>query len=161
MRKSRSARRHALNLPFDVVRCILASLAGDVATMCAAACVSRTWRDAAREPALWETLVISYPPREPALDVTDERLAELVTRAGAGVDGQPHLTALDVTGCTYVTARGVVAALAAANLQGKLVVLRVRNTVYEEGHDEEVDEEELIAHSCRRFCGNSSARLST
>jgi hypothetical protein len=126
---------HAPQLPLDAVRRILAPHAGDVYTLCAAACVSRVWRDAAKASALWRNLNIAFQP--PCLhplqyNVTDERLAELVTRAGTGVGGEPHLERLDVTGCLYVSTRGVVAALAGANLQGKLTVLRVANTVCEQ-----------------------------
>jgi hypothetical protein len=119
-------------LPLDAVRRILAPCAGDVYTLCAAACVSRVWREAAESRILWTALDFAFPLRRSLrYNVNDERLAELVKRAGTGVAGEPHLERLDVTGCLLVSARGVVAALAGANLQGKLTVLRVANTVCE------------------------------
>lgn len=86
-----------------------------VATLCAAACVSRAWRDAASDPRLWRSLVLSSPPRDAARPwLTDSRLAQLVRRSDGG------LHTLDITGCAWpaVTAAGVAAAL--AGLEGKL-----------------------------------------
>jgi hypothetical protein len=127
----------APELPLDALRRVLAPLAGDVATLCAAACVSRTWRDASRERALWAALTqwgnceaVARP-----VPLTDARLAEVVRRAGSGVGGEPHLEQLDVTRCTLVTARGVAAALAGAGLEGKLTLLHVANTISVEEDD--------------------------
>lgn len=44
---------YAPELPVEVLRCILAHHANDLATLCAAACVARAWRSATRAPSLW------------------------------------------------------------------------------------------------------------
>ena len=126
----------------DALRLILAPHAGCVGTLCVAACVSRAWHAASKERELWTSLTdwSHCKSRERALEfvkVDDARLAELVTRVGSGVDGQPHLQQLDVTKCKNVTTRGVVAALTGAGLEGKLELLNVAGTLSFEG-DEDV-----------------------
>lgn len=85
-----------------------------VQTLCAAACVSRAWRDAAADPSLWRSLVFTSSPRATRPWLTDARLAQLVRRSEGG------LLALDITGCAWpaVTVAGVAAAL--AGYEGKL-----------------------------------------
>lgn len=130
----------APELPLDALRIVLAPHAGNVAQLCAAACVSRVWRAAAAERQLWKTLVnflhlksCKATPR--LMEVTDARLAELVARAGSG---EPHLERLDVSFCEHVSAQGVVAALAGAGLEGKLVQLYFAGVHSSEGDDDVV-----------------------
>jgi hypothetical protein len=93
-------------LPSDAVRRVLASLAGDVPTLCAAACVARCWRVAARDPKLWRSLDFSSAPQQRiARRLTDARLAALTARAGSA------LQRVNLAGCVSVSARGVVSAL--------------------------------------------------
>lgn len=56
--------RFAPELPPAALARVLRHHVGDVRTLCAAACVARGWRDAARAPPLWR-----------APDLRDERLA--------------------------------------------------------------------------------------
>ena len=118
----------------DALRLILAPHAGCVGTLCVAACVSRAWHAASKERELWTSLTDFV-----FVKVDDARLAELVTRAGSGVDGQPHLQQLDVTKCKNVTTRGVVAALTGAALEGKLQRLSVAGTLSFEGDEDVLD----------------------
>lgn len=118
----------------DALRLILAPYGdkGDLAQLCAAACVSRAWRNAAKEPKLWVSLTNFRHLKSTRYklrfgEVTDEVLAELVKRAGDG--RELHLNELDVTSCKLVSARGVVAALAGAGLEGKLKALKVADTL--------------------------------
>ncbi len=186
--------RHSPELPVDALRRILAPHAGDVATLCACACVARAWRDAARESALWVSLRLEFASQIGKANdavpwvppVTDERLAELVKRAGSGLNGAPHLTQLTVTGCELVSARGVAAALAGAGLHNKLTLLRIANTLCEEEDGDVVRDmpvflrqdappddaldvrgftlcEEQVEHSgqyvqCARLCGGQEER---
>ncbi len=115
-----------------MLRLMLARYAneGDLAQLCVAACVSTMWRDAAKEPKLWVALTKSQHLKStshlPRLDkVTNKVLAKLVKRAGVG---GLQLDELDVTRCKLVSARGVVAALKGASLQGKLTSLKVADT---------------------------------
>ena len=136
--------RFAPELPLDALRLILAPYAGHVGTLCAAACVSRAWHAASKEHWLWADLTdwSHLKSRRRALkfvSVNDARLAELVTRAGSGIDGQPHLKQLDVTTCELITTRGVVAALTGAGLVGKLERLNVADTLSFEGDEDVID----------------------
>ena len=99
------------DLPSDVMPRLFSWLAGDVATLCAAACVSRQWRDLAASPALWTALLVHGAAARAAL--TPRRLASLLDRAG----GLP-LTALDLTACVNLTGADVLAAL-----QGRALAL--------------------------------------
>jgi len=108
--------RFADTLPVPVIELVLSFREGDTATLCAAACVARAWREAARQPRLWRWLLFSGGYKCTRMDlVTDERLAALVARAGGALE-RLHLK--DVAPgfgpikCTLnVSAGGVVAAL--------------------------------------------------
>jgi hypothetical protein len=137
------AESFAPELPLDALRIVLARHAGDVAQLCAAACVSRAWRAAAAERQLWKALHnflhLKHTTRAPRLlELTEARLAELATRAGSGVDGEPHLAHLSFAQdkLTSITARGVAAALAHAGLEGKLDSLYVAGVLSSEGDDD-------------------------
>ena len=86
-----------------MLRLLLAGVDGDVATLCAAACVAQPWRAAAAEPSLWRRPTLSQRVREA---MTDARVKWLVARAGARGP-----VALDLRGCVNVTAAGVAVAL--------------------------------------------------
>ncbi len=89
-----------------------------VATLCAAACVSRAWRAAATDPLLWRSLRLAGWRA-----LTDAALALLVARAGG------TLSSVDVSSCPGLTAGGVLRALdrhgiAARPWRGEPVALR-------------------------------------
>ena len=92
-------------LPPDVLAFILQPLLGDVASLCAAACIARAWRDAVASPLLW-TRIGPLPPAA-AARLTDARLIQLVGRAQGGLQ---HLDLSDVSGCCLTNA-GLFAAL--------------------------------------------------
>ena len=92
------------DLPADVLPRLFAALRGDVATLCAAACVCRQWRDLAALPALWTALEVHGAAARAAL--TPRRLAALLDRAC----GLP-LRTLDLTACVRLTAEEVLHAL--------------------------------------------------
>jgi len=76
-------------LTYDVttIFLVLSRLVGDISSLCAAACVSRVWRDAASRPSLWVRIGplvwSSHTANEPRLN--DARLQSLAARAaGAG-----------------------------------------------------------------------------
>jgi hypothetical protein len=103
----------------DSVRRVLRSLDGDVATLCAAACVCRAWRaEVCGDSLLWADFSgrLCLGPRV-AERLTDARLAALVTRAAGG------LRRLDLTSCPEVSVAGVLAAL---HGHPKLSLLHVR-----------------------------------
>lgn len=75
----------------------------DLASLCAAACTSTGWRDAARDPRLWRRL--GPFPRALRPKVDDARIALLIRRAGGELDS------LDVSCCPNVTAHGLLAAI--------------------------------------------------
>jgi hypothetical protein len=89
-------------LPVDVLRRVLRPHAGDVATLCAAACVASAWRDAAaRTPGLWRAPRLWQLPHAAALRLTDEWLAALLARAAGSLErlsGFPLHTAVTVAG---------------------------------------------------------------
>ena len=99
--------RFAPELPAEVLHRILGapSLCGDAATLCAAACVSRSWRAAAASPPLWR----HFGPLSPraAARLSDATLATLVSRAG----GAPALVRADLTDCERITDDGLAEAL--------------------------------------------------
>jgi hypothetical protein len=132
----------AASLNSGEVALVLAHLAGDVQSLCAVACVSRAWRAAAADPALWCRL--ECLPRDVAHRLNAERLAGLVARSAGGLQlldlsdagrltdadlevalCQPHaLTSFTADSeCERLTAAGVVAAL--ASRRGLIVELRV------------------------------------
>lgn len=94
----------------DTLDAVLARCVGDVATLCAAACVSRHWRAAASQPQLYAALQ-NFGSAE---RLTDARLVALVRRAcGVDADGTPFcaLRSLDLRSARNVTLRGVYHAL--------------------------------------------------
>lgn len=125
----------------DEVALVLAYLAGDVPSLCAAACVARAWREAAAAPALW--LRLAHMPSRVTLRLNAERLASLVARSVGGLERldvsgavslsdddleaalrQPHaLTHLTADGCSMLSAARVEAAL--ASRRGFIAELRV------------------------------------
>jgi len=119
--------RHSAWLPPSLLLRILTPHAGDVATLCAAACVARAWRDAAFTPRLWADMCMS--PRL-ASRLTDARLAILTARAG---DSLLHLDLSRVR--SSLTARGVLRALR----EHRLASLRVRG-VRSSGGEPALDE---------------------
>ena len=154
-----AATSFAPELPLDALRLVLAPYAGNVAQLCAAACVSRAWRAAAAERQLWKSLHIfqhlKHTARAPRpVELTVARLAELVTRGGSGVGGQPHLEllSLEQSKLTSITARGVATALAGAGLEGKLHGLYVAGVLSSEGDDE-------VIPQLRTFLTSDYARL--
>jgi hypothetical protein len=104
-------------LSADTLIAVLRALNGDVASLCAAACVSRAWRDAALHPSLWRDFSACFGDGDVAARLTDARLAALVTRARGGLER------LHLSSCTALTAFGVVAALRGCP---PLTTLRVR-----------------------------------
>jgi hypothetical protein len=91
-------------LPADVLARVLSRLAGDVSSLCAAACVAPAWRDAAAEPRLWVCLKL-LPDTAGAEHLTDERLKALVARS------RGLLASLDVSGARQLTNKGLTAVL--------------------------------------------------
>ncbi len=134
-------------------------LVGNVPALCAAACVSRGWRDAAADPALWQTL--GSLPRRVAARLTDARLRALVARAGgalrcihlsdctqltdkglkAALAPERALAYLCIAGCRKLTAKGVAAALA-----GKQLVLLRAHGVATTRSGNEAAAERAFAH---------------
>lgn len=114
----------ARTLNAELVRAVLRFVGGDVATLCAAACVATAWHTASRECSLWRNPVLS-PRVKDAL--SDKSLVALAARAGA--DG---LSTLDLTGCRNVTVCGVSSALLP---YAPLEKLRVRGVWVPTGSD--------------------------
>ncbi len=77
-------------LPVDVLVLVLLPLVGDAPSLCAAACVARSWRKAAASPRLW-TRIGHF--RDNAATLTNERLLNLVSRAQHGLQ-QLNLTGI-------------------------------------------------------------------
>ena len=86
-------------LPQELLVHILTFLEGETASLCACACLSRSWRDAVATPALWRTLrlrgnfdampVVYTEDDETLLDawgVSADVLRRLVSRAGASLE---------------------------------------------------------------------------
>jgi hypothetical protein len=97
-----------------VIELVLSFHLGDTATLCAAACVARAWREAARQPRLWRSLVFSNAKYTRTGSCTTKRLAALVARAQGKLEclhlddfaRHPHAWYKQ-----HVSASGVVAAL--------------------------------------------------
>ena len=92
-------------LPPDVLAFILQPLQGDMASLCAAACIARAWRAAVASPNLWTR--IGPLPLAAAARLTDARLKQLVGRAQGGLR---HLDLSDIAG-SRLTSAGLAAAL--------------------------------------------------
>jgi hypothetical protein len=132
-------------LPVDVLRRVLLPYAGDASTLCAAACVATTWRDAATlTPSLWRQLRLQRATLE---CLTDERLVRLVARAGGELEQLSGLFLPD----TRVTVRGVAAALRGHD--GKLTQLIVRGVKRDaEDGASAADVEALLRSFLRNNC---------
>jgi hypothetical protein len=124
------------HLPHDLFPLVLAPLARDVETLCAACCVSKGFRDAAEAHPLWRDLfarssaaAATWRARA-ARRLDDAGLRALVRRAGAAADAAAAAAAaatgedaaplaaerpwcVDVRNFRRLTARGVIAALGA------------------------------------------------
>ena len=96
------------DLPRDEVGAVFRFLAGDVESLCRAACVSRLWCAAARKRSLWRELRFSEHP-DLARRLTNERLEWLVKRADAALECLVLSRCCDDN--SKVTLRGVVRAL--------------------------------------------------
>jgi hypothetical protein len=119
----------------DSVRRVLRSLDGDVATLCAAACVCRAWRaEVCGDSLLWADFSgrLCLGPRV-AERLTDARLAALVTRAAGG------LRRLDLTSCPEVSVEGVLAAL---HGHPKLSLLHVRGVRFNPPREQQPADDE-------------------
>ena len=92
-------------LPVDVLFLVLLPLKGDMASLCAAACVARAWRKAASSPRLWMNL--GPFPGKAAANLTDARLKELVSRARRCL---VHLNVRSIS-TSSLTDEGLIAAL--------------------------------------------------
>lgn len=100
-------------LPADMLPLVFARLGGDVAALCASACVSKGWHDTLLSTApAWESLVAGRA----ALRMTDARLLSLVARSRGG------LRNLDLSGCTALSDFGVSKALRMDHLSHLSVV---------------------------------------
>ena len=90
-------------LPAIALEAVFSHLAGDLPSLCAAACVARAWRDTAKEPRLW--MRPRRLPRAAAARLTDAHLKTLVARATG------RLRRLDLRGARLLTNAGLLAAL--------------------------------------------------
>ena len=97
-------RQYAPELPPEVLHAIFLPLAGDMRTLCAAACVNTSWHTAALHPRLWRKLHADRDGKLVAKTMTDARLAMLVRRAcGVDAGGKQHkLVSLRVTESTMI-----------------------------------------------------------
>jgi hypothetical protein len=113
-------------LSADALGAVLCALNGDVASLCAAACVARAWRDAALHPSLWRDFSTCFGDGDVAARLTDARLAALVARARGGLER------LHLSSCAALTAFGVAAALRGCP---PLTTLRVRGLLLGDSPD--------------------------
>lgn len=88
-----------------LLRRCLTLLKGDVAALCASACVSKAWNAAAQDQHVWHRLVV---PRRLADELTDERFKELLGRSGGAVER------LDVSRCGQLSAAAITDAIKSA-----------------------------------------------
>ena len=128
-------------LPDDALLHVMRCLAGNAAALGAAACVSRAWRDAAREPAMWRDVfwpraaddAVARSWRALAPTLTDAGFAVIVARAAAAPFALPAAWDIDLRGFARVTATGVAAPLQ-QQLRGRTVLrLRLRSVLAGEG----------------------------
>jgi hypothetical protein len=117
-------------LPAEVALRVLWHHAGDVPTLCAAACVARSWRAAAGEPRLWRDLRWGHAVGR----LTDERLAALVARASGSLSSmQPFHDDTEVTDFGVADAlEGLAAPLARLHVHGVHT-----GYAYEDGEEDE------------------------
>lgn len=92
-------------LPAEALERVLTHLSGDVLALCAAACVSRAWRDAAAVVEPLSAVRLERLPAVVARRLTDAGLAALVRRSHG------RLEYLDLCGACLLTDAGLVAAL--------------------------------------------------
>jgi hypothetical protein len=161
-------------LPRDALVLAFAPLAGDVQSLCAAACVARAWRDAAAEPRLWTRIVCR------GRKLKGEHLAWLVARAQGGLERlelgrtsdisdldlytalqQPHaLTHFTLRKCSPFgpTGQGVVGALASRRGQLRFLQLCDVLCVLEKGCSdaEAEDPEAVLSRAALSCCGTPS-----
>ena len=100
------AQRYAPVLPAVLVERVLSFCAGDVTTLCAAACVSRAWRAAAALPALWRSIGIGRWRQQSRAQLSARRLRALLARSRGG-----DLERLDLCDCLKLRVRDVLKAL--------------------------------------------------
>ena len=101
-------------LPPDVLQLVLAKLGGDVASLCAASCVSKAWHAAASRPEAWHVIRVKGDSAPPPLarKLTDARLVQLLSRCVEGTPAvgtrQRHrLSSLNLDRCELVTDAGL------------------------------------------------------
>jgi hypothetical protein len=92
-------------LPAEALERVLTHVSGDVLALCAAACVSRAWRDVAARVQPLSAVRLPRLPYAVAPRLTDLGLAALVRRAHG------RLEYLDVGGAGLLTDEGIIAAL--------------------------------------------------
>jgi hypothetical protein len=92
-------------LPAEALERVLTHMSGDVLALCAAACVSRAWRDAAAVAVPLSAVRLERLPVAVAQRLTDADLVALVRRA------RGRLVSLDLCGAQLVTDQGLTAAL--------------------------------------------------
>jgi hypothetical protein len=92
-------------LPAEALERVVAFVTDDVLSLCAAACVSRAWRDAAERVEPLSVVRLKKLPADVAQRLTDAGLAALVRRSHG------RLKHLNLRGACLVTDEGLVAAL--------------------------------------------------
>ena len=102
-----------------LVERVLSFCAGDVKTLCAAACVSRAWRDAAADPAPWRSLQLMSARCRALLN---PKLLRALLERSRGAD----LETLDVSDCMQLTVRDILKALNGRRVTHSLLVSGVR-----------------------------------
>jgi hypothetical protein len=123
-RPARAEPPAAAVLPAPALARVLTYCGGDVRTLCAAACVSRAWREAAADPALWRVLsglgrcAALRDHAGPHAALADARVASLVARAGPGA----AIELLDAHKCAAVSLTGLQLALAGRQITRELRV---------------------------------------
>ena len=111
------ARRYAPALPAVLVERMLSFCAGDVTTLCAAACVSRAWRDAAALPALLRSIDLGRWRQRSRAQLNARRLKALLARSRSG-----DLERLDLCDCDKLRVRDVLKALDGRRVTKALLV---------------------------------------
>ena len=124
--------RHAPALPVVLVERVLSFCAGDVRTLCAAACVSCAWRDAATVPALWRSIELGAWRQRCRARLHRRQLRALLQRS-RGAD----LEKLDLCDCDQLTVRDVLKALDGRRVTKALLVNGI--------HAQRVSEETLVS----------------
>lgn len=136
--RAKTASASSPDLPAHVIFLVLTFLVGDLASLCAATCINRSWRKVAKRKFLWRNLDFS-DQLEIASRLTDKHLKTLVRRAGDKLvclnlvleDRREHID--------NVTLKGVFKALSKAPLLDKLGVRGLR-------YDHVLDHQSLTRH---------------